>query len=431
MQIPKGLFDILPYGTKYPWQSVHLWQYLEQIIKNICYAYNYEEIRTPMFERTEVFVRSVGPTSDIVSKEMYTFEDRAKRSMSLKPEGTAPVVRSFIEKRLMQLKSYHKFFYISPMFRYDRPQSGRYRQFHQFGVEVFGNKSVEQDAEIIDMLYQFLKELQIKNLNVQINSIGDEKARGDYKKALKQYLEPHLNSLSKESQERLIKNPLRILDSKEKEDQPFIEKAPSILEFLSNDSENHFNKLLELLKLLKIPFKVNPHLVRGLDYYNDVVFEVTSKELGSQTALGGGGRFDTLLSQFKGPNIPATGFATGIERIIQTMLEQNVAIPEKKAPFVFFIPLDKKAKEISFLLTSELRHLHIPTEIDLKSKKISGSLQTASELKVNFAVIIGEDELNKEVVVIKNLTKRQQREIRLSNFKEEIIKLWEIENGKI
>ncbi len=410
-QIPKGLFDILPYGADKEWRLSNRWQYIEAIIRKLTLDYGFKEIRTPIFERTELFVRGIGATSDIASKEMYTFLDKAQRSMSLRPEGTASVMRAFIEKNLAPLQKVHKLYYIAPMFRYDRPQAGRYRQHHQFGVEVIGNYGYNQDAEVIDMLLELFRRLGLKDLKLLINSIGDAQSRIKYKEALIKFLKPHFTKLSKESQERLEKNPLRVLDSKEPQDIELVKNAPSILNFLSQEGKDHFNNLIKLLDALKIKYEVNDKLVRGLDYYDDTVFEVVSSELGSQNSLGGGGRYNSLLKSFGGADLPGFGFGAGLERILTAMQDQNIPFPNISKPFVYFIPLGDEAQEISFMLTTKLRHKKIPVDIDLNAKKIQKSLANASKLEAQNCIIIGDEEIKEKKVQFKNLESREQKGI--------------------
>lgn len=423
-QIPKGLFDIVPYGVE-EWKLSHIWKFVETIILKIARDYDFKEIRTPIFERTELFVRGVGESSDIVKKEMYTFLDKADRSMTLRPEGTASVLRAFIENNLNDKSPIHKLFYIGPMFRYDRPQAGRYRQFHQFGIEVLGNLTFENDVEVIDMLLELCKRLGLKNLSLYINSIGDLASREAYKKALKDFLKPHFLNLSKDSQDRYEKNPLRILDSKEECDREILKDAPSILEFLNSDAKADFNDVCNYLKALKIPFEINDRLVRGLDYYSHTVFEVVSGKLGAQNTISGGGRYDFLLKSLGGPDLAGTGFAIGLERIIQTMLTQNIPIPDNSNPFILLIPMTEEAKKLAFTLTTELRHNEIPSEIYLNIKKIQRGLQVANDLKVSFSVLIGEDELKSQKVIIKDMQNRTQESINLNNCINHLKKLWE------
>jgi histidyl-tRNA synthetase len=416
--IPKGVFDILPFEPKEEdrWRNSDHWLYIEEVIRRLCADYGYKEIRTPIFERTELFVRGVGESSDIVTKEMYTFLDKAERSMTLRPEGTASVMRSVVEKRLEQLPGLHKFYYIGPMFRYERPQAGRYRQHHQFGAEALGVGKPEQDAELIDMLCEFYRRLGIKNLTVIINSVGDEDSRAPFRKALTEYLRPHVESLSEESKTRFSKNVLRILDSKDPNDQKLLEGAPSILNFLSEESKHHFDRLQQLLKKLGIKFVVNPKLVRGLDYYNKTVFEIVGNELGAQNSLVGGGRYDGLTAALGGPQIPSVGFATGIERLLQTMVSQNFTFPFPPHPFIFLIPLGEESLTYCFELLSQLRHEKIPADIDLTAKKVQHGLQIANAERATYTVVIGERELETEEIELKEMASREGRKLRLSEL---------------
>ncbi len=415
--LPKGTFDILPEESKpqNSWKESAKWNHLETVIRTLVQEYGYQEIRTPIFEKTELFIRGVGETSDIVSKEMYTFQDKGNRSMSLRPEGTASVVRAFAQGQLQQLGMHHKFFYIGPFFRYDRPQAGRYRQFHQFGIEAIGNGEPEQDFETIELLYELYRRLGLKNLHVMINSLGDRPCREKYKSALLDYLKPHFNSLSEESQARFTKNPLRILDSKDSKERELLKSAPSILDYLDPESKDHFETLCKLLEKQKIPFTITPHLVRGLDYYNHTVFEITSDVLGAQNTIGAGGRYDGLLPAVGGPDLPCIGFSTGMERILQTMQGQGVSFPEISGPIVALIPLDEQAKENCFSLLYQLRHANISAEM-IVSKKIQKALQQASQLKAKHAVIIGKQELEKNKVQIKEMESRKTEEASLSNL---------------
>jgi histidyl-tRNA synthetase len=416
-QIPKGLFDILP-NAEETWKQSDKWQYLESVIKKLMEDYNYQEIRTPIFEKTNLFLRSVGETTDIVDKELYTFLDKAQRSMSLRPEGTASVMRSVLENNLYQDIKPCKLFYIGPMFRYDRPQKGRFRQFHQMGVEILNEPSYEIDAELIDVLLEFFRRLEIKNTKLLINSIGDIETRQKFKKALLEYLTPNSEMLSEDSKIRLNTNPLRILDSKDEKDKKLLENCPSILDFLSESSKKHFEKLLNLLDNLDIKYEINDKLVRGLDYYNDTVFEIISEELdGAQNSLGGGGRYDSLLKILGGPDIPGTGFACGMERILQTMISQKAYFPNKNSPFIFIIPLSEEAKKMSISLTKDLRHHKIPTEIDLNAKKIQKSLQAATKILAHNALIIGDDEMKNKKAQLKDLNTREQIEIKFDEIK--------------
>jgi histidyl-tRNA synthetase len=413
--IPKGVFDILPRSPllKEAWRDSTLWQYVEDQIRSICAVYGFQEMRTPIFERTELFHRGVGETSDIVSKEMYTFLDKGERSMTLRPEGTAPAMRAFIEHGLHQQGGTQKLYYIGPMFRYERQQAGRYRQHHQWGAEVIGNAAPEQDVEVIDMLYTLYNSLGIKNLTLFINSVGDTDDRLAFRTALKEYLAPRAAQLSSDSQARLEINPLRILDSKDPQDQALLTECPSILDFLSTASHDHFEGVKKCLKQLKIPFQINPKLVRGLDYYNRTVFEITAGELGAQNSVGGGGRYDGLLRTLDGPDMPAFGFGTGIERIIQTLLGQGIALPDPVRPLIYLIGLGEAAQSHCFALLAEFRHHGIPSEMDLSSKKLKTAMSHADRVGAKYVAIIGDDELAKGEVELKDMQQRSSQRLPL------------------
>jgi histidyl-tRNA synthetase len=425
--IAKGTFDILPFETNEEdkWRESSRWLYLEEVMRKTAHDYGFKEIRTPIFERTELFIRGVGESSDIVTKEMYTFMDHGERSMTLRPEGTAAVMRSFVEKKLYSLPGLHKFYYIGPMFRYERPQAGRYRQHHQFGAEAIGIGTPEQDVELIDMSCEIYRRLGLKNLTVQINSVGDTESRMAYKEALTTYLTPFFSDLSEDSQVRFTKNILRILDSKDIEDQNILDKAPVLADFLTPEAKAHFEKVLGLLEDLKISYAVNPKLVRGLDYYVKTVFEITTEVLGAQNSIGGGGRFDGLTATIGGPNLPSAGFATGMERILQTMLKQKVPFPEILRPFVFLVPIREQAMHFAFELVCRLRHEKIPAEIDLSGKKIQHGLQLANQLNAEYAVVIGEEELSSKVIKIKNMATRESADCTLSELVTKLKALFE------
>ncbi|MBM3184217.1 MAG: histidine--tRNA ligase [Chlamydiae bacterium] len=423
-QIPKGTFDILPYGTAETWRLSNLWQYVEEVIRKTAVDYGYQEIRTPIYERTELFCRSVGETSDIVTKEMFTFLDKAGRSLSLRPEGTASVMRSFVENHLFNLGSIHKFFYIGPMFRYERPQSGRFRQHHQFGVEAIGIATPEQDAEVIDLLLQVYKRLHIENLKVHLNTVGDMDSRILFRKSLKEYLSPYFADLSQDSQMRFEKNPLRILDSKDPKDQEILKEAPSIHDALTDHSRAHFEKLCQILDALDIPYEIDDRIVRGLDYYNKTVFEVRSEHLGAQSSMGGGGRYDGLIRSFGGPDLPGVGFATGIERVLQVMTAQKVSLPSHKKPFVYFIPLGEEAKEKVFHLATLCRHSGIPSAVELHAQKLQTAIQNALSQEATYCAIVGTHELEKKKMQLKHLATREVQEVHFDELLPTMLKAY-------
>lgn len=416
--IPKGVFDILP-EEKLPedqWRTSDHWQYVEEIMRKTAHDYGYKEIRTPIFEHTDLFVRGVGESSDIVSKEMYTFTDRAERSLTLRPEGTACAMRAFMEKHLHQMPGLHKYYYIGPMFRYERPQAGRYRQHHQFGAEAVGVGLPEQDVETIDLLCELYRRLGLKNLTVYLNSIGDETTRAAYRQALIDYLQPHFEQLSAESKARFSKNVLRVLDSKDPQDQKIVRDAPSILAMLSDEAKDHFNAVQKLLDKIGISYIINPKLVRGLDYYNKTVFEITSGELGAQNSVGGGGRYDGLLSLLGGPSLPAVGFATGIERILQSMTAQKAYFPPPPHPTLFLVSLGEEAKNYCVELLFRLRHAQIPAETDFQAKKVGTALQLADQLRAEYSLVIGDEELKSGQAKLKEMKTRTEIPIKLTEL---------------
>lgn len=428
LPIAPGVFDILPQEPTDKWRATHLWNYVEEMIRKTAAEYGFQEVRTPIFERTELFCRGVGETSDIISKEMYTFTDKGGRSMSLRPEGTAAVMRSFIENQLHQSAPLHKLFYISPMFRYERTQAGRYRQHHQFGAEVVGSAAPEQDVELIDLLYTLYNRLGIKNLQVNINSIGDIESRLAFREALITYLRKYTAELSADSKIRLETNPLRILDSKDPKDKEITAGAPSILDYLNEESLMHFKTVQEMLTLLKIPFKVNPLMVRGLDYYNKTVFEIVAGDLGAQNSVAGGGRYDGLLKTLGGPDLPATGFGTGIERIIQTMLKQEVAVPQAYAPEIFIIAMGEEAKAACFALLHHLRQKGISALMDFSNKKVNKLMQYANQIHATHIIVVGENEIKSGEVELKEMSTGGKRKLPLAHIAS--ILSYEKQNGQ-
>ncbi|MBI3211151.1 MAG: histidine--tRNA ligase [Simkania negevensis] len=423
--LPKGMFDIIPtpHQEEERWKSSHLWHYVEGVMQKVAHDYGYLELRTPILEKTDLFIRGVGETSDIVSKEMYTFKDKGDRLLTMRPEGTAPAMRAFIENSFSQSGTLHKLFYIGPFFRYDRPQKGRFRQFHQFGVEAIGESCPQQDLEVIDLLLELYRRLGLKDLHLMINSVGSVHTRKCYKEKLLDFLRPHFPTLTPESQERFTKNPLRILDSKDPKEQNLLAASPLITDCLDEESKHHFDSLCTLLNKQKIAYEINPKLVRGLDYYNHTVFEVVSDVLGAQNTIGGGGRYDGLLATLGGENLPSVGFSTGVERILQTMLGQKLPLPSPPRPFLFFIPLGEKGEEKCLELLYLFRHKQIPSEISFQ-KKIQKALQRASALSSSYALLLGDEELAKGKIQCKALDTRESKEVPLSSLLETIEALW-------
>jgi histidyl-tRNA synthetase len=408
---PKGTFDILPQDPKEAWKSSSAWKYVETTAQNMAHFFGFLEMRTPIFESIDLFVRSVGKGSDIVSKEMYEFEDRAGRKMVLRPEGTAPAVRAFLSNHLDEMLPISKLFYIGPMFRYERPQSGRYRQHQQFGAEVFGSASYLSDVEVIALLYQFLQKLGLKDLQVLVHTLGDFECRAAYKHKLVEFLKPHKQELSEDSQKRLEHNPLRILDSKNEKDQTILQDAPKLQAFLNKHSRLHFEKVLELLHTSNIPYTIDEKLVRGLDYYTETVFEIVTKDLGAQNTLGAGGRYDGLVKQLGGSNVPACGFACGFERILQTMQTQNGFMGEKKSASLMLYPMDERAFKTAIELAGLLRNKNIAVDIDPREKKMGQSIQFADKLGIPYFAPIGANEMETKKLKIRNLKNREEKEV--------------------
>lgn len=402
---PKGLFDVIPQeiAIEEAWKEVHRWQYLEQQLHKVAKIYGFQEIRTPIFEMSNLFLRTSGETSDIVSKEMYQFEDKGHRSLALRPEGTAPVIRAFIENHFEQLGSFHKLYYIGPFFRYNRPQKGRFRQFHQFGVEVIGGSPPEQDAEIIEMLWMIYQTLGLKNITLCINSIGDNVTRIKYRSILKQYIQPNYAKLSTEGQLTFQKNPLRLLDTKNVNDAALLQNIPSILDFLTPEAKHHFDRVLSLLHVLQIPYTITPKLVRGLDYYNHTVFEFMTSSLGAQSSIGSGGRYDGLLEFLGGNNLPSTGFALGIERVLQLMELEKCIFPKKNSLFFYLLPLHEESKQFLIPILFKLRALGIQTDMNFKLQKIQKGLQQANRFHTEYCLIVGEEELQSDRLQIKKM----------------------------
>lgn len=410
--IPTGVFDLVPTpSVDEAWRSTHIWQFVEAAARSIAFRYACDEIRTPIFERAELFSRSVGDVTDIVSKEMYTFHDRGGRLLSLRPEGTAGVLRSLLTEGNLTASSIMRLFYIGPMFRYERPQAGRFRQHHQFGVELIGVAAPEQDAEIIDMLLSFYKQLGINDLSVCINSLGDLDARSKFVAALKEFLQPKLIELSEESRVRFQKNPLRILDSKSPEDQRLLENAPSILDFLSETDRSHFERVQMSLKMLGVPYQIHPKLVRGLDYYQKTVFEVTSGQLGAQNTIGGGGRYDGLIQQLGGPDCASIGFATGLERVIQTLIKQKNEALAAPPLHIVLIPMSQQESIYALRIAQAVRESGISCYVDLSYKKLKNAISKAAGMNAQFVVVIGEHEIATERLEVKKLSTGEKRTV--------------------
>ena len=404
---PKGTQDILPN------ESIK-WQYIEEKIRTIAMQYNLQEIRTPTFEVTELFARGVGETTDIVHKEMYTFLDKGGRSMTLKPEGTAGVVRAFLENGLFNQAMPQKLYYLSPIFRYERPQSGRLREHHQFGVELFGSASPFADAEVIAIAYNYLKSVGVDSINLQLNSVGCPNCRPNFNTALKAYFEPKKQELCENCQMRLDKNTLRILDCKNENCKKIIKDAPKITDYLCTECTEHFATLQEILKANSIPFTLNTQLVRGLDYYTKTVFEFVTTVIGAQGTVLGGGRYDNLVSHLGGKSVCAVGFGSGIERLLLVLEEQKKEWIEKKK-LIYIAPFEDEAKISAFQLAEHLRKDNFKVEVDIVNRSVKGQFKYANSIKADYVISIGQDELKSGTVAIKNMQTGQEEKILLAN----------------
>ena len=397
----KGTHDILPSDSRQ-------WQHLEQIVHDVCGRFRYEEIRTPVFEETRLFSRSVGEDTDIVSKEMYTWEDRGGTSLTLRPELTASVVRSYIQHNLGSQAPVQRLYYMGPLFRRERPQKGRQRQFHQFGVEAFGSENPEQDAEIIAIAWHILSACGLnQTASLQLNSIGSSKCRSDYRNALKDFIRPNRDQFSETSQKRFDTNPLRILDTKLEHEQTLLEGAPTVSECYTAEDKAHLESLQNFLTAMEIPFTIDPRLVRGLDYYSRTVFEFTSPVLGAQDALLGGGRYDGLVETLGGKPTPGIGFAAGMERFLIAMDDQsNVSKTD-----VYFVCLGEAGLSTALSLTNELRQSRFNVMFDPLRRSLKAQLREANKSGARFALILGDTEMEKGTVVFKDLEKGEQKNI--------------------
>lgn len=397
-QRPKGTADIFL-------DEMEIWQYVEETARIIMHDYRYSEIRTPMFESYDIFARSVGDTSDIVSKEMYDFYDKGDRHLALKPEGTAPIVRAYVENKLFgpEYPKPLKVYYLSPMFRYERPQGGRSRQFHQLGVEVIGSDNPAVDVESIALVWDLLAELGVQDTKLVLNSLGKKDDRLKYREALIAYLEPFFDELSEDSKNRLHNNPLRVLDSKDKRDKEIVKDAPSILEFLSEESKNHFEAVQTMLTDLEIPFTIDANMVRGLDYYQDTIFEImtSSKVFGAETTICGGGRYDGLIEEFGGPSSPSFGFGLGLERLVLLLQKQNIEIPELNELDVYLVGIGEETNRESLKLVQSIRNAGFSADRDYMNRKPKAQFRSASKYGAKVVITIGEEELEKREVKLK------------------------------
>lgn len=403
LQKPKGTQDILPADSA-------KWQYVENVARETFKKYNYGEIRTPMFEHYEVISRSVGDTTDIVTKEMYDFHDKGDRHITLRPEGTAPVVRSYVENKLFapEVQKPVKVYYIGSMFRYERPQAGRLREFHQLGVECFGSKNPATDVETIAMAYQLFNTLGIKEVTLHLNSLGNTESRLAYRQALIDYLTPMRESLSKDSQRRLDENPLRVLDSKEKEDKVAVENAPSILDYLNEESQAHFDEVRTMLDSLNIPYVIDTNMVRGLDYYNHTIFEFITTIDKSELTICAGGRYDSLVEYFGGPETAGFGFGLGLERLLLVLDKQGIELPVEENLDVYIAVLGSGANGKALELVQAIRYQGFKAERDYLGRKIKAQFKSADTFKAKTVITLGESEVESGQVNVKNNATREE-----------------------
>lgn len=402
LQAPKGTKDMLP-------MEAYKWHYIENHLRTIAGEYGFREIRTPMFESTELFQRGVGETTDVVQKEMYTFEDKGGRSMTLKAEGTAPAVRAFVEASLYAEAQPTKLYYFTPVFRYENVQKGRLRQHHQFGIEVFGAAKPSVDAEVISLAMRAFQELGIQGLSLKINSIGHPGCRAEYNAKLKAFLTPHYDELCPLCQDRFHKNPMRILDCKERSCKVIVKDAPLILDNICEECSTHFDTLQKYLQAMGIPYEVDKGIVRGLDYYSKTVFEIVNKDI----TVCGGGRYDYLIEEIGGPAMPAVGFGLGLERLLLSMQDEGIEIPEPSRFDLFIASMGEEAELKAAAMAHVLRARGLKVEIDHMDKKLKAQLKYANKVNARYTMILGEDEIRGETAALKRMDTGEQIEVKL------------------
>lgn len=400
---PKGTKDMLP-------QDAYKWQYIEKKFAEVCSKYDIKEIRTPMFEHTELFVRGVGDTTDIVQKEMYTWQ-QAKRSLTLRPEGTSPVMRAFLENKLYADPQPSKFYYNIPCFRYENPQAGRMRQFHQFGIEIFGSKSMMADTEVIVLAYDFLQELGIKDIALEINSVGCPECRKKHREALKEFLQPHFDELCNTCKDRFDRNPMRIIDCKNDTCKEIVKDAPTMIDYLCDECKHDFEELQSNLTAAGIDYTVNPDIVRGLDYYTKTAFEFITNTIGAQGTVCGGGRYDHLAEELDGPETPGVGFGMGKERLLLVMEANGVEIPKDDDVDALIAYMGDEPKKAAISLTRKLRNLGFKIEIDCMERNFKGQFKLANRVNAKNTIVIGDSELESGKVSVKNMANSEQTEV--------------------
>ena len=405
MKAPKGTKDMLP-------QDAYRWQYIEDEWAKICSEYGFREIRTPVFESTDLFNRGVGDTTDIVQKEMYTFEDMGGRSITLKPEGTSPAVRAFIESNLYAETQPTKIFYDTPCYRYEKPQAGRLREFHQFGIENFGTPSMMADAEIIALGHDFLKRMGIEDVELHISSVGCRKCRPVYRKVLQDYLRPKYDCLCETCKSRFDKNPMRILDCKSPEDKEAVKDAPMMIDYLCEDCSRDFADLKSCLDAMGIEYVVDPSIVRGLDYYTKTAFEFITTKIGAQGTVCGGGRYDHLIEEVGGPDMPGVGFGLGKERLLLLMEACGHDFGAAPAPQIFLAWIGDEAKLYALKLLHELRGKGIRADMDTRERNLKGQMKYANKLGAEYTAVIGGDEVASGEITLKNMSTSEQTKVR-------------------
>lgn len=411
---PRGTKDITP-------KDAYKWNYVENKFREICSLFGYEEMRTPIFEHTELFKRSVGDTTDIVQKEMYSFTDKGERDITLKPEGTAGVVRAFIENKLYADTQPTKLFYITPCFRYERPQAGRQRQFHQFGIEALGSDKPSLDAEVIALAVQFFNEVGLKDLAVSINSVGCPTCRAEYNAKLKEYLDAKSDVLCETCLDRKDKNPMRVIDCKNPNCKENLNDIPFMVDHICDECKDHFEKLQSYLKEMDINFVVDRSIVRGLDYYKKTAFEIISNDIGSQSTVCGGGRYDGLVEQLGGPKgVSGIGFGLGVERLLLTMENNNIEIENPYTTDIFIVTIGDEAKTKSFKLLKDLRTNHISAENDHLDRSVKAQFKYSDKINAKFTIVIGDDELANDTATLKNMSTSEQTTIKLSEIVKEL-----------
>ena len=411
LQKPKGTYDI--YGDK-----ALTYLYFRKLVEALMDKYNAKYFETPIFESSELFHRGVGETTDIVSKETYDFKDRGDRDLTLRPEGTAGIVRCFIENKLYAENLPLKAWYLGPMFRYERPQAGRYREFYQFGFEAFGSFDAMMDAEVIGIVCNLFKILGLKGVSVNINTLGDKESRENYRKALLDYFKPYLNDLCDDCRRRYEKNPLRILDCKVDSSNEIMKNAPKMTDYLNEESREHFDKVKEYLDAMGINYKVNPSIVRGLDYYTHTVFEVQAdiEGFGSQNTLAAGGRYDHLVEFVGGPSVPGVGFAVGLERLFLALDAENIDIREIICPDVYIFSADDEQKPYVLSLSNDLRLAGFNVEIDYNSKSFKSNFKQADKVNARYIIIIGEEEVESKLLTVKNNETKEEYKVKLDKI---------------